>query len=88
MKLAKGEYELPEGAVDVLKNLTEDRKNDVWLLSGLPVRGALEKVAELVPKVGIVYVFLFLSFRAEVYERWQRGEWMFHQDETFKGPRG
>ena len=35
MKLAKGEYELPEGAVDVMKNLTEDRKNEVWLLSGL-----------------------------------------------------
>ena len=41
-------------------------------------RGALEKVAELVPKVGIVYVFLFLSFRAEVYERRQHGEWVFH----------
>ncbi|EDR09311.1 alpha,alpha-trehalose-phosphate synthase [Laccaria bicolor S238N-H82] len=54
MKLAKGEYELPEGAVDVLRKLTEDRKNEVWVLSGLPVRGVLEKVAELVPKVGIV----------------------------------
>ena len=54
MKLAKGEYELPEGAVDVLKKLTEDRNNEIWLLSGLPVRGVLEKVPELVPKVGIV----------------------------------
>ena len=88
MKLAEGEYELPEEAVDVLKKLTEDRNNEVWLLSGLPVRGAMEKVAELVPKVRIVYVFLLLSFRAEVYERWQRGEWVFHQDEAFKGPRG
>ena len=88
MKLAEGEHELPEGSVDVLEKLTEDRKNEVWLFSGLPVRGAFENLAELVLKVGIVSVFLLLSFRAEIHERWQRREWAFHQDEPFKGQRG
>ena len=89
MKLAKGEYELPEEAVDVLKKLTEDRKNEVWLLSGLPVRGALEKVAELVPKVGIVYVLSFPFVPCGgLLNGWQRGEWVFYQDEAFEGFRG
>ena len=52
-----GERELPkevEEAVNVLAKLADDRKNEVWLLSGLRVKGVLEAVAEKVPKVGIV----------------------------------
>jgi trehalose-6-phosphatase len=50
--------EAAERAVAVLGKLAEDRRNEVWLLSGLQVRGVLEAVAEKVPKVGIVYVLL------------------------------
>ncbi len=56
----KGELEnvaLPqevEEAIRALGRLAEDGKNEVWLLSGLRVEGVLEKVAERVPKAGIV----------------------------------
>jgi len=43
-----------EEAIGVLGKLAEDRRNEVWLLSGLRVKGVLEAVAERVPKVGIV----------------------------------
>lgn len=43
-----------EEAIKVLERLTEDVRNEVWVLSGLPIKGALEKVAERVPRVGIV----------------------------------
>ncbi|KDR78129.1 hypothetical protein GALMADRAFT_94660 [Galerina marginata CBS 339.88] len=51
------EEELPrqvEDAIDVLGKLAEDRRNEVWLLSGLRAEGVLEAVAARVPKVGIV----------------------------------
>jgi trehalose 6-phosphate synthase/phosphatase len=43
-----------QDAVDLLNKLAEDGRNEVWLLSGLPVRGMMEVVAEKVPKIGIV----------------------------------
>ncbi|KAG6333800.1 hypothetical protein ID866_5295 [Astraeus odoratus] len=43
-----------EDAVKVLERLAEDPKNEVWVLSGLPVRGTLERLAERLPGVGIV----------------------------------
>jgi trehalose 6-phosphate synthase/phosphatase len=49
--------ELPkevEDTIEVLGKLAEDWKNEVWLLSGLRVKGVLECVAERVPRVGIV----------------------------------
>lgn len=49
-----GEFKIPEEPLQVLKNLTEDRRNDVWLLSGLPIRNVLDHVAEKVPNIGIV----------------------------------
>lgn len=50
----RGEFDPPEEAIKALNALAEDPKNEVWLLSGLQVKGALEKVAALAPKVGIV----------------------------------
>lgn len=50
----KGEFNPPKEAMDALNALAEDTRNEVWLLSGLQVKGALEKVAALAPKVGIV----------------------------------
>ncbi|GJJ09322.1 hypothetical protein Clacol_003544 [Clathrus columnatus] len=46
-------FEPPQDSVDILRKLTEDRKNRVWLLSGLP-RAALSKMSALVPKIGLV----------------------------------
>ncbi|KAL1937908.1 hypothetical protein VTO73DRAFT_12658 [Trametes versicolor] len=47
-------FEPPKAAIDVLNKLAEDPRNEVWLLSGLPVKGSLEIVAEKAPHVGIV----------------------------------
>ncbi|THH17685.1 hypothetical protein EW146_g3181 [Bondarzewia mesenterica] len=44
----------PADALAVVGKLADDPKNEVWLLSGLPVKGALEEVAKTIPKVGLV----------------------------------
>lgn len=43
----------PEGAVELLNKFSANKRNEVWLLSGLPVK-SLEQVAAKVPGVGIV----------------------------------
>jgi hypothetical protein len=43
----------PEGAVELLNKFSASKRNEVWLLSGLPVK-SLEKVAAKAPGVGIV----------------------------------
>ena len=53
----KAEFEPPEETLRLLNRLADDPRNQVWLLSGLPVKGMLDVVAERVPKVGIVYAF-------------------------------
>ena len=50
----KPEFEPPEEALRLLTRLSEDPKNQVWLLSGLPIKGILDVVAEKVPTIGIV----------------------------------
>jgi trehalose-6-phosphatase len=44
----------PQEGFDVLNRLAEDRRNEVWLLSGLAVKGKMDMVAEKLPNVGIV----------------------------------
>ncbi|KAH8112031.1 glycosyltransferase family 20-domain-containing protein [Phellopilus nigrolimitatus] len=46
-------FDPPHEALDVLKALAEDERNDVWLLSGLPIGGNLDKVARDLPDVGL-----------------------------------
>jgi hypothetical protein len=46
----------PEEPLRLLNKLAEDPRNVIWLLSGLPVKGVMEKVAELAPGIGIMYV--------------------------------
>lgn len=43
----------PEGAVELLNKFAANKRNEVWLLSGLPVK-SLERVAAKAPEVGIV----------------------------------
>ena len=47
-------FEPPEESIALLNKFAEDPKNEVWLLSGLPVKGVMEKVAAAAPRVGIV----------------------------------
>jgi trehalose 6-phosphate synthase/phosphatase len=44
---------IPSEAIEVVKRLSEDSKNEVWLLSGLPVK-TLDEVAKEAPRVGFV----------------------------------
>ncbi len=47
-------FEMPEEVVKMLAALLADEKNVVYILSGLPVEGALDKVAQALPDVGLV----------------------------------
>ncbi|KAG9012855.1 hypothetical protein FRB94_005001 [Tulasnella sp. JGI-2019a] len=47
-------FNMPEEVIRVLAKLSEDEKNSVYLLSGLPVQGALDKVADALPNVGLI----------------------------------
>lgn len=46
-------FDPPKEALDILKLLATDERNNVWLLSGLPVRGALEHIAREIPNIGL-----------------------------------
>jgi trehalose 6-phosphate synthase complex regulatory subunit len=48
----KGES-IPTEAIEVVKRLSEDSRNEVWLLSGLPVK-MLDGLARDTPTVGFV----------------------------------
>ena len=52
--LLQSPFSPPREALEVLNRLAEDGRNDVWLLSGLAVKGKMEVVAEMVPDVGTV----------------------------------
>jgi trehalose 6-phosphate synthase complex regulatory subunit len=62
-------HEPPVDVVDLLKALASDEKNAVWLLSGLPIDGALTKIAENVPELGIWCVLLKLLSLKPVVDR-------------------
>jgi len=47
-------FDPPQEALDVLRVLSDDEANDVWLLSGLQIGGALDKIARELPEIGIV----------------------------------
>lgn len=44
---------VPEEALDIVRRLSEDKRNEIWLLSGLR-RDGLENILGVVPKVGLV----------------------------------
>ncbi|KAG8894560.1 hypothetical protein FRB99_001137, partial [Tulasnella sp. 403] len=47
-------FSMPDDVVELLRKLAEDERNVVYLLSGLPVAGALDKVAKALPQVGLI----------------------------------
>jgi trehalose 6-phosphate synthase complex regulatory subunit len=46
-------HEPPQDVLEILKMLTQDPKNSVWILSGLPIKNCLDKIAAAVPGIGI-----------------------------------
>lgn len=64
-KLVKEQgFVLPERTRDVLRALVRgngEGKNVVWVLSGLPVKGVLEKVVADIPELGVVYVIVLFQ---------------------------
>ncbi|KAJ7225989.1 alpha,alpha-trehalose-phosphate synthase, partial [Mycena pura] len=41
-------------ALEMLRRFATDRRNNVWLLSGLPIAGVIARIAKEVPLIGIV----------------------------------
>lgn len=51
--LLENRFEPPEEALQVLDKLVGDRRNEVWLMSGLP-RSMLQIIADRIPRLGII----------------------------------
>ncbi|KAF6749841.1 trehalose-phosphatase [Ephemerocybe angulata] len=67
--------EWPRESVEVLRGLAEDRKNEVWVLSGLARGGILGKLARVLPRVGVVAENgCFIRTRERVGPRGEREE--------------
>ncbi|KAH7922278.1 glycosyltransferase family 20 protein [Leucogyrophana mollusca] len=47
-------FEPPKETIALLNKFAEDSRNEVWLLSGMPVKGVMEKIADAAPNIGIV----------------------------------
>ncbi|KAH0834220.1 glycosyltransferase family 20 protein [Lanmaoa asiatica] len=47
-------FEPQQQTLALLNRFVDDARNEVWLLSGLPVKGVLDKIAAAVPGMGIV----------------------------------
>ncbi|KAF9490894.1 alpha,alpha-trehalose-phosphate synthase [Pleurotus eryngii] len=52
--LQRGAFNPPAEIFELLEKLADDKRNEVWLLSGLPVKNVLDQIAQKVPKIGIV----------------------------------
>lgn len=49
----KSAITVPKDVVDVLKTLSDDDRNEVWVLSGLQIEGALENLVKELPNIGV-----------------------------------
>jgi trehalose 6-phosphate synthase/phosphatase len=47
-------FTIPEPIFEILNKLAEDRRNEVWVLSGLPIAGAMDAIAEKAPRIGLM----------------------------------
>lgn len=52
--MERGEWEPDVDLINLLTKLSADDRNEAWVLSGLPVKAVLEKIAAKVPAVGLV----------------------------------
>lgn len=57
---------IPQEVFDQLNKLNGDIKNEIWVLSGLPVKSGMDQIAQNAPGIGLMYVcwttILFLSY--------------------------
>jgi len=47
-------FTVPQSVFDVLNKLKSDPKNEIWVLSGLPIKDGMDQVADNVPGVGLM----------------------------------
>ena len=67
----------PQEVFDILTKMTEDSRNEVWILSGLQVSGVLEELAERIPRLGIWCVLFSITCDGEVDRLFEKcGKWM------------
>ncbi|KAI5891466.1 uncharacterized protein SCHCODRAFT_02629180 [Schizophyllum commune H4-8] len=51
--LLDNRFDPPEAALEILEKLVADKRNEVWLMSGLP-RSVLQRIADRIPRLGII----------------------------------
>jgi trehalose-6-phosphatase len=47
-------FDVPQNVLDLLNRLAEDVKNEVWVLSGLPIASGMDRIAKQVPGIGLM----------------------------------
>ena len=45
---------IPQEVFDILNKLNGDPKNEVWVLSGLPIKGGMDQIADNSPGIGLM----------------------------------
>jgi len=47
-------FTVPQDVLDLLNKLKGDPKNEIWVLSGLPIKGGMDQISNNVPGVGLM----------------------------------
>ena len=47
-------FTIPQDVFDILNKLKGDPKNEIWVLSGLPIKGGMDQISDNVPGVGLM----------------------------------
>lgn len=47
-------FTIPQDVFDLLNKLNGDQKNEIWVLSGLPIKGGMDQIASNTPGVGLM----------------------------------
>lgn len=45
---------IPQDVFDLLNKLKDDSKNEIWVLSGLPIKGGMDQISNNVPGIGLM----------------------------------
>ena len=47
-------FTVPQEVLDLLNKLNDDSKNEIWVLSGLPIKDGMDQIANNVPGIGLM----------------------------------
>ena len=47
-------FTIPQDVFDLLNKLKDDPKNEIWVLSGLPIKGGMDQIADKVSGIGLM----------------------------------